>query len=260
VADTEGISSELRATTGQRPGRPTSSCPQMAHADSIGWDGWPGIVRPSGRGQPAYSGSTMAHAAGTERGTAQSHGMASPRRSASEPRERDSRRRPNSDWWAAEPDVGRVAHGIPAELDFIRRLIGEGDYSQADAETRHAVWQVVRAVWEHREIAAPSPHLYRDRLRDLVPGLSCERARQGWLLGSRLEEDKTLRDLWRRVHAEPFEAAQHLLPELLKRVGQKKRPEALGTRVDRLRALGNAVVPQVAYHLGQQLLALDRTA
>ena len=27
-----------------------------------------------------------------------------------------------SDWWTVEPDVGRVAHGIPARVDRLRGL------------------------------------------------------------------------------------------------------------------------------------------
>ena len=29
---------------------------------------------------------------------------------------------PNSHWWATEPDVGRVAHGVPARVDRLRAL------------------------------------------------------------------------------------------------------------------------------------------
>jgi DNA (cytosine-5)-methyltransferase 1 len=36
---------------------------------------------------------------------------------------RDARRMPSSsDWWTIEPDVGRVAHGVPARVDRIRSL------------------------------------------------------------------------------------------------------------------------------------------
>jgi DNA (cytosine-5)-methyltransferase 1 len=30
--------------------------------------------------------------------------------------------RPNGDWWSSEPDVGRVAHGIPNRVDRLRCL------------------------------------------------------------------------------------------------------------------------------------------
>jgi DNA (cytosine-5)-methyltransferase 1 len=36
--------------------------------------------------------------------------------------ERNGFRRPNDDWWEAEPDVGRVANGIPARVDRLRGL------------------------------------------------------------------------------------------------------------------------------------------
>ena len=36
--------------------------------------------------------------------------------------ERGGPGRPGNDWWAAEPDVGRVAHGIPRRVDRLRGL------------------------------------------------------------------------------------------------------------------------------------------
>jgi DNA (cytosine-5)-methyltransferase 1 len=161
-------------------------------------------------------------------------------------------------WWAVEPDVGRVAHGVPAELDFIRRVIGEeGDYSQAEPAARELVWEMLREMWRHRETAKTSPDVYRERLRNLVPGLPQERARQGWLLGRRLEEDQELCGLLEAVSAAPFNEAQDLLPGVLERIGAKKRPQALGSRVDRLRGLGNAIVPAVAEWIFRQIQAYE---
>jgi DNA (cytosine-5)-methyltransferase 1 len=156
--------------------------------------------------------------------------------------------------WSIEPNVGRVAHGVPTELDFIRRVIGaESDYSQAEPTTRKRVWEVLCEMWRHREIAAASPDLYRRRLCDLVPDMPQERAFSGWLLGSRIDEDQTMRNMWYAVQASAFQEAQHLLPELLERIGQKKRPQALGSRVDRLRGLGNSVVPQIPEMIARRI-------
>ncbi len=157
-------------------------------------------------------------------------------------------------WWIAEPNVGRVAHGVPAELDFIGRVMnGESDYTKADPETRFRVWQIVFEMWRNREVAKTSPDIYRRALHHLVPDLPQERAHSGWLLGSRIEEDEALCDLWQRVCAQPLEEAQDMLPELLERIGKKKRPEALGSRIDRLRALGNSVVPQIPELIARRL-------
>jgi hypothetical protein len=79
-------------------------------------------------------------------------------------------------------------------------------------------------------------------------------AQSGWLLGRRLEEEKELRDLWHRDYALSFKEAQNLFAELLERVGQKKRPEARGSRVNRLKGLGNAIVPQIAEYIGKRFM------
>jgi DNA (cytosine-5)-methyltransferase 1 len=39
-----------------------------------------------------------------------------------EPTHRDARTGRNQEWWATEPDVGRVAHGVPARMDRLRTL------------------------------------------------------------------------------------------------------------------------------------------
>ena len=44
-------------------------------------------------------------------------------RSTTEPRNRHTEtRRRKSDWWASEPNVGRVAHGVPSRVDRLRAL------------------------------------------------------------------------------------------------------------------------------------------
>lgn len=83
---------------------------------------WTGTGRPEVSGRPAQRRQDVAHAAIAERRAAQPQGLAAAGRRASEPRERASGGGPVSNWWAAEPDVGRVAHGIPARVDRLRGL------------------------------------------------------------------------------------------------------------------------------------------
>lgn len=101
----------------------------IAVADPCG-DGWeprrPGDTKEGPRGREPRRGRVGSHdvanAAGAERREPQLQGMATPGRRTAEPRERDSGEGTLSNWWATEPDVGRVANGIPGRVDRLRAI------------------------------------------------------------------------------------------------------------------------------------------
>jgi DNA (cytosine-5)-methyltransferase 1 len=158
------------------------------------------------------------------------------------------------DQWLSEPDVGRVANGVPFELDLIGEIEnGNCNCQETEPEAQAVVWELLRAMWQHREIAKTSSDIYRQRLYCSVPELPQGNPRSLWVLGPWIEKDKELRDLWVRFYAKPFHQAQDLQQGLLERIRTKKRPEALGSRVDRLRALGNAIVPQIPEQIGRAI-------
>jgi len=64
----------------------------------------------------------LADAPSTERGAPQFQRVATPRWRAAELGECGSEARPGGDWWQSEPDVGRVAHGVPSRVDRLRCL------------------------------------------------------------------------------------------------------------------------------------------
>ena len=164
----------------------------------------------------------------------------------------------NGGWWSAEPAVGRVADGLSAELDAIRLIEdAEANDPQAVATAEAAIGRILRYVWQYRETAKTSPKLYRDGLRDCLPALPCRNTQSGWLLGSRLEKDQGLCGLWEAFCSAPLDEAQDLQCGLLERARAFERSEKVAAfrRVDRLRCLGNAVVPQIPELIGRAILA-----
>jgi DNA (cytosine-5)-methyltransferase 1 len=93
---------------------------EVAHADVQGLEGRP--VQPERPGErPARTGG-VADPEGAERGGPELQGMATPGWGAAEPRERIGLFGPGDYRWLPEPDVGRVAHGVPARVDRLRAL------------------------------------------------------------------------------------------------------------------------------------------
>jgi DNA (cytosine-5)-methyltransferase 1 len=86
VADAERISGELWATTGQRLGRFAGGRNDVADATSTRWNGAGRIFTATKNGAGPFSLTAR------------------------------------SDWWATEPSVGRVAHGVPARVDRLKGL------------------------------------------------------------------------------------------------------------------------------------------
>jgi DNA (cytosine-5)-methyltransferase 1 len=91
----------------------------LADTNDRGRDGWSGQQRPAGRGEPANSRHAMAdaHGTGSQGHGRLDHGWNGPRK-----RIVGEGGWPVSSAWGVEPDVGRVAHGVPARVDRLRAL------------------------------------------------------------------------------------------------------------------------------------------
>jgi DNA (cytosine-5)-methyltransferase 1 len=105
----------VRADGAYYAGEAQESGPSVADATS---DGrvvrWAGDASQEPRGRESGRGCVGADAVGDSN----SEGQLQPRRVFSDERGRIG----NSGWWNVEPDVGRVAHGVPARVDRLRGL------------------------------------------------------------------------------------------------------------------------------------------
>jgi DNA (cytosine-5)-methyltransferase 1 len=127
----------------------------VAYANDSGWARRTGQQRPAGRGEPADGGGDVAYANGLGQGRTPTLGPPSftgsrPQGAGAEPHGAGARAVPDADGfrrsdgtdghdparlarsahqsreggaqWLTEPDVGRVAHGVPARVDRLRAL------------------------------------------------------------------------------------------------------------------------------------------
>ena len=156
--------------------------------------------------------------------------------------------------WTTEPDLGRVASRLSPGMD--------GDlnaHPSCITQARTAGLPETRRLRALRDYLG-SPTASREPPRCNLCGhplstLPCSGACSPWYLGGWREEAEDLRCMQEGVLGLLAREGEDVLPFLPSRDGPTQRTETLGSRNDRLHALGNAVVPQVAEYVGRLIVA-----
>ena len=168
--------------------------------------------------------------------------------------------RRSSTHWLAEPDVGRVAARLSARMDG---GLSAHEGCLAKARTKGVFSKPTACV-----SCGTTSHLQRhhpdhqDALSVVILCQPChakaDAAHGQWGRGPKKDQDlRCLREGIPELLAQSGQGLQQIMP-----VGtwQAEREQAVGQRVDRLRALGNAVVPQIPELIGRAIMNEGRRA
>ena len=163
--------------------------------------------------------------------------------------------------WDIEPDVGRVAHGVPKTLDIdrLREYInkhGQETKSQMEKKiTKNSTSNKLQIVRRYYEIAKTSRQLELSAKSDCsLPEMSCEYRLYEREVGFGEKEETTLCNLQKMVSSKRQSSPQNMWCKLPLCIREAERFLEVGRRQNRLKGLGNAIVPQVAYEIFEAIL------
>ncbi len=155
-------------------------------------------------------------------------------------------------WRITQSPVRGRNDGVSTELDEnINIEYYDKSGNKKSISTRNSLKrEILREMWEQSQSTTPSLGLQQRRSDCFMSEMPYIYTHERWQLGQRIEEEKELQDMWKRVCSMPLEKTQHLQQRLLIRVREIECNEAVAkNRMGRIAALGNAIVPQVAYRI-----------
>lgn len=175
----------------------------------------------------------------------QAHRVDGPRPHGPGPRGRDR--------WPAEPDVGRVvarpSSWLDGDLNAHAECIKKGRPAGIPVTDR------LRALREY--LGSPEASSGPERCALCGHPLSavpCRGACSPWHVGERPAGSEDVRCMREGILGLLAHASEDLFARVSVRDGSPQCTQTLGSAKDRRRALGNAVVPQVAEHIGRMIL------